>query len=84
MISKEVARSFKVPLKYFVSTKKEILLRTPHSNRNYVCEEWFCVQESEKCEKYSNKLSVRLHHVDFLWSLQIFLPSLLCFFGTTL
>jgi hypothetical protein len=31
-----------------------------------------------------NKLSVRLQHVDFLWSLQIFLPSLLCFFGTTL
>jgi hypothetical protein len=42
------------------------------------------MKESEKSAKFFNKLSVILQHVDFLWSLQIFLPSLLCVFGTTL
>jgi hypothetical protein len=42
------------------------------------------VQESEKCANIFNNLSVRLQHVDFMWSLQIFLPILLCFFGTTM
>ena len=49
-----------------------------------MCDEWLCVQESEKYAKDFNKLSVRMQHVDFHWSLQIFLPNLLCFFGTTL
>jgi hypothetical protein len=51
----------------------ENLLQPPlFQNRNYVCAEWICVKESEKCENIFNKLSVRLQHVDFLWSLQIF------------
>jgi hypothetical protein len=59
--------NFKISIQIFRNSFGEKLLQPPlFQNRNYVCEEFLCVQASERVCQDFNKLSVRLQHVDFL------------------